>query len=264
VDSSAATPYSGPLSLQTTCAPATLPGNDDCAGAVAIGDALTQTNNLGATNSYVNSTGCPGYFQDVWFAYKATCTGTLAVSVQTAGNTVLAAWNGANCSFSTLSINQCTGGMPPAPLQVAVVINSVYYISVGAVSTFRGQMNLTTKCTGVGPSTAAPSQPMTAAPSPCPDFTNFLGNCSAENFTDNHKCSSSCQTIAASIFTGLNLTTVQHQTCLLALNASENSTWTPAVAVLSARAAVGQSLCRSSGFRLSLSLIWVMALSLVL
>src|SRR5690606_5561915 len=62
--------------------------NDQCSGAITVGDGLTPFSTIGATatggdltpNSCSSPSGANGDTEDVWFVYTATCTGTVTVS----------------------------------------------------------------------------------------------------------------------------------------------------------------------------------------
>jgi hypothetical protein len=73
------------------------PANDDCANAFVVTNGTTAVCNIGATDDGLN-TECGFGFAHVWYAYTATCTGTVTVDVcNPSFDALLAAYSGTAC-----------------------------------------------------------------------------------------------------------------------------------------------------------------------
>ncbi|MGH7150333.1 MAG: GEVED domain-containing protein, partial [Planctomycetota bacterium] len=147
---------SGTFSITVSCAG--VPSNDNCAAAIPVVDGLNGPfDNTGATNSATAAScgygGSPGY-NDVWYSYTATCTGTAFVDTcDTAGgtttlaDTILTAY--AACGGAELSCSEDSCGLLSV-VPFSVTAGQTYRIRVssydsGGLGTFF--LNIT--CGGV-------------------------------------------------------------------------------------------------------------------
>ncbi|MCK4327363.1 MAG: type IV pilin N-terminal domain-containing protein [Candidatus Diapherotrites archaeon] len=76
------------------------PENDECASKTVVTDGGHAFTTTGATTDGTPTASCPGQvYNDVWFAYTATCTGTLTASTcnQADFDTVIVIYEGADC-----------------------------------------------------------------------------------------------------------------------------------------------------------------------
>ncbi|MBI5853603.1 MAG: hypothetical protein HZB39_21555 [Planctomycetes bacterium] len=129
--------------------------NDECSGAVVVVDGANGPfSNVGATNSAPAFT-CGAGGNDVWFVYRATCTGSLAVNTCGSGfDTVLRAFD-ATCtpcgSFTTaMACNDDSCGLQSAITLSGVTMGNTYYFSVGGFAGGTGAFGLNITCTGGG------------------------------------------------------------------------------------------------------------------
>ncbi|MHC4909800.1 MAG: hypothetical protein ACYTF9_08795, partial [Planctomycetota bacterium] len=122
--------------------------NDDCADAVGITDGATAYSTLDATTDGPQHGGCEfdgQTYEDIWFTYQATCTGTLTVTTceQLGGSadydTDLVVYEGVDCGNLVLlgcndddGSNPCGGGPDyHSTVQVQVSAGASYLIRVG-------------------------------------------------------------------------------------------------------------------------------------
>ena len=102
----------GTFTLDVTCAPP--PPNDECGGAIPLVDGLnTGFSTLGASATLFPPGGVCFDYQDVWFSYTASCTGSVTLGVcspatgEFADYTILGAFTG---TCGALDLHQCKGG----------------------------------------------------------------------------------------------------------------------------------------------------------
>jgi len=117
------------------------PANDDCADATAIFDGDTAYSTIDATTDGPQSDDCMfdgQTYHDIWYAYTATCTGTLTVS--TCGTTDydsdLVVYDGTDCAnlgTSLLGCNDDTSGCDgfTSMIGVPVTEGNSYLIRIG-------------------------------------------------------------------------------------------------------------------------------------
>ncbi len=145
----------GSFSITISCSGA--PSNDNCAAAIPIVDGANGPfDNTGATNSPAAAScgygGSPGY-NDVWFSYTATCTGTVFVDTcDTAGgtttlaDTILTAY--AACGGAELSCSEDSCALLSA-IPFNVTSGQTYQIRVSAYANGGlGTFMLTVTCGG--------------------------------------------------------------------------------------------------------------------
>lgn len=112
------------------------PPNDDCANAIHIGDGTVTGSTVGAT---ISSNGCgfAGLTPDVWYAYTAVRTGTLAISTcGSSYDTVVSAYPACG-STNELACNDdappgapCGSGTSDSYVTMAVIGGATYVIRV--------------------------------------------------------------------------------------------------------------------------------------
>ncbi len=144
-----------------------LPANDDCENRTPIEDGQTPFSTLGATTDGISheDQGCQydgQVYNDIWYNYTATCTGTLTVSTcnQADYDTDLAVYDGCACDPFTLLgcndddlIDDC--GQNPdfhSTVLAPVVQDGCYKIRVGGyLAPDEGSGVLTVACVAGGP-----------------------------------------------------------------------------------------------------------------
>ena len=134
------------------------PANDNCAGAVAIGNANTAFNTSSATTSTpALPTTCTdgagsAIYRDVWYRYTASCAGVATASTcgTASFDTRLAVYTGTACPTATTAIacDDNTTGCAANTTSVswAVTAGSTWYVRVGAPANVGGTGTLTTSC----------------------------------------------------------------------------------------------------------------------
>ncbi|HKB15197.1 MAG TPA: hypothetical protein VKF62_03985, partial [Planctomycetota bacterium] len=145
----------GTFSITISCSGP--PSNDNCAAAIPVVDGLNGPfDNTGATNSAAAAScgygGSPGY-DDVWFSYTATCTGTVLVDTcdtnggtTTLDDTLLTAY--ATCGGAELSCSEDSCALLSA-IPFAVTSGQTYRIRVSAYANGGlGTFFLTIACGG--------------------------------------------------------------------------------------------------------------------
>lgn len=144
-------------SLLTVAASLALTGpllaqNDDCAGAIAIGDGLTVGTNTGATDS-VPTGSCGTMGSDVWFQYTASCTGLVTASLCVNGGTadydsVLTVFDGACGALTEIACQD--DGCGPINRQSTInfqgTMGQTYFIAVGGFQGLQGNFTLSMSC----------------------------------------------------------------------------------------------------------------------
>jgi Metallo-peptidase family M12/Reprolysin family propeptide len=152
----------GPGTLNVTCTPIVLPpANDECTGAVFIGNGTFAFDSTDATASPTSlPAGCDegagtAMAKDLWYLYLAPCTGTVSVSTcGTAGfDTRLAAYG--VCPIPSTPVVACddnTAGCTnnTSSMSFTTNVNSLYYIRVGGATT-GGAGSFTVSCTPSAP-----------------------------------------------------------------------------------------------------------------
>ncbi|MCA8973190.1 MAG: hypothetical protein KDC98_00640, partial [Planctomycetes bacterium] len=185
-----------------------VPSNDDCANAVTVSNG---TNGPFCTQGSTTSPAWPGGCvfnggNDVWFSYRATCTGDLIASTCTAArtfDTCIEVFGGSCGSLVSLGCNDDGGGSCGlgSMVQVPVTFGQIYLIRVGGYNSNVGITELVVDCThptdecvtaapisdGVnGPystafaTTSAPAWPSTCVFNPGNDcWFSYRANCTA-------------------------------------------------------------------------------------
>ncbi|MBK7642888.1 MAG: hypothetical protein IPJ19_07530 [Planctomycetes bacterium] len=121
--------------LAFCAAPVFAQGTDNCASATAItGLGSFPVSTFGATDSAQQSGSCPTAHADVWFAWTATATQAVEVSLcgSTSADTVLAVYSGSSCPSSALLLNcnDDTCGLE-STVDFSAVAGQTYMIQVG-------------------------------------------------------------------------------------------------------------------------------------
>jgi len=172
-----------PLSAQAMPdGPEGSPPNDDCFNATVISNGSHPFSNVGATTDGPAHPGLCQYdgqtYQDIWYRYTATCTGTLTASTcgQANYDSDLAVYAGCDCA--SLLLLGCNDDTPSCPgfvtsrVLVPVIANNCYLIRVGAwgAMTPPGTGTLTVSC--------APTPPCVpgAIPNDCCATALAIGN----------------------------------------------------------------------------------------
>ena len=139
-------------------------GSDDCDGAAPIGDGLTAYSTLGATTDGNVHPDCEfdgQTYNDIWFDYIASCTGTLVVTTceDNGGSadydTDLVIYDGLGCIPTDADLLACSdddcspAGLYHSFLQIEVSAGNAYKIRVGGWNDGdQGTGNLLVDCGG--------------------------------------------------------------------------------------------------------------------
>jgi len=139
------------------------PENDNCNGAYELLDGVTPVNNFNATNSGVllpsacTSFGSVTIYNDVWFLYDATCSGTITMSMCPAEggsgtfDTRLAVWSGGCSSLAIVACNDDSCGLQ-SKVTFQATCGETYLVQLGAYGTTGfGSGNLFVGCAGGEP-----------------------------------------------------------------------------------------------------------------
>lgn len=115
------------------------PANDDCNSATALGCAVSNGTNVGATtgpeDSYAPGDICAASLENtVWYSYTATATGTVDVNVSNIGcasgfGLQFGVFTGP-CGGPYTPVGTCVSGNPPPPLSFPAVNGQSYYIVI--------------------------------------------------------------------------------------------------------------------------------------
>ena len=144
----------GTGTLSISCSKAA--GNDECEGATPVGDGDTSFDTTGATTSPLAlDPQCDegfgvAFVKDLWFAYQASCTGTVTVSTCNAASydTRLAVYS--DCNGTLVACNDDAAGCDlTSSLQFSSTAGSTYYIRVGGYAA-GGSGTLSVSCTKGG------------------------------------------------------------------------------------------------------------------
>lgn len=144
----------GTGTLSISCSKAA--GNDECEGATPVGDGDTSFDTTGATTSPLAlDPQCDegfgvAFVKDLWFAYQASCTGTVTVSTCNAASydTRLAVYS--DCIGTLVACNDDAAGCAlTSSLQFSSTAGSTYYIRVGGYAA-GGTGTLSVSCTKGG------------------------------------------------------------------------------------------------------------------
>jgi hypothetical protein len=148
--------YDGPVSgaLSVTCAAApSAPANDNCSGALTVGNGSTAFSTATATTSSpaLPSDCAFGFAKDVWFKYVGTCSA--ATSFSTCGNagfdTVIVIYSGSCSSLQLIGCNDDAGDCSPelaSEITVDTTVGQTYYVRIGGYSGSSGSGALTIEC----------------------------------------------------------------------------------------------------------------------
>ncbi len=127
------------------------PPNDECAGAIAIGD---ETININTTEATTSGIGTHSIGQDVWYCYTAPLTGEATFSLCGSDfDTKIAVWDGCGCPPTTeLAYNDddCYKALQSS-VTVPIVSGNTYLVQVGGYSAGVGNIELVTTSNTVGP-----------------------------------------------------------------------------------------------------------------
>jgi hypothetical protein len=139
---------SGPYLLHVSFSPV----NDACAAATVVGNGATPVCNIGATQDGV-VTGCRTGFSDVWYAYTATCGGTVRVSVCDANfDSVLFAYSVAACPATQTRQVACnddfcgTSGLA-SQISFPAAAGNPFLIRFASFSGTQGSATMSISCT---------------------------------------------------------------------------------------------------------------------
>ncbi len=152
------------------CAPP--PANDDCAGAIAVGEGSFAVSTLGATTD--GPTSCGGSnLNDVWILYTASCSGVITLS--TCGtadfNPQMAIYPGTSAcppdaaSELACDAGSCIGSGEPE-IFIDATAGETYLVQIGGFNGERGDLTLTISC---------PPADCHQAPNPNLTFSGFIG-----------------------------------------------------------------------------------------
>jgi hypothetical protein len=126
--------------------------NDDCAGAIAIGDGLTIGTNTGSTDSAVTGS-CGLMGSDVWYAYTASCTGNVSASLCINGGTadydsVLSVFDGVCGTLTQIGCvdDGCGATNRQSTVNFPAVSGQTYLVAVGGYSGAQGNFTLAMAC----------------------------------------------------------------------------------------------------------------------
>ncbi|MBI1849448.1 MAG: hypothetical protein HYR85_03785 [Planctomycetes bacterium] len=126
------------------------PSNDECTGAIEIGNGMTMGNNIGATTS--SPTGSCGVMgSDVWYSYTATCTGLVRASfcAQYGGmasyDSQIAIFTGDCANLNEIACNDDFCGLQ-SNVVFPVVAGTTYFIAVGGFAGSQGSFTLSIFC----------------------------------------------------------------------------------------------------------------------
>ncbi len=162
--------------LSLLSAAARAQGGDDCASATSIaGTGTFAVSTVGATAGG-NPTPCDALGRDVWFAWTATLSGTVIVSLcgGTPGDAALAVWDGSPfCPGVLLACNDDTCSTQPQ-LSITVTAGTTYYLQISdkGLPEFSGTFTISTGVDTDGDGTpddqdGCPLDPLKIAPGAC-------------------------------------------------------------------------------------------------
>ncbi|MEE9294948.1 MAG: choice-of-anchor B family protein [Phycisphaerae bacterium] len=130
------------------------PPNDDCINKEEIGDGAVHFDTTGATlDGPVAPPPCGSLDSDIWFNYRASCTGTLTASLCGSDfDTVLAIYNGFGCPAVLGNLIDCNDNAcgPQSELTILVTQDQELQIQVGEAGGAQGNGTLTLKCLPLG------------------------------------------------------------------------------------------------------------------
>ena len=132
--------------------------NDECAGAIPIGEGLTSASTSGATTSGAGAPSCGGIFNDVWYVYVPSCTGAAAASFCAADGgsatffAELVAYAGACGSLTEIACGRGLFGTCGTRVSFPVAVGVPVMLRVGGVApSYQGAFQLAVSC-GPAPS----------------------------------------------------------------------------------------------------------------
>lgn len=127
------------------------PPNNECTGALPLGDTAITSVTFGATAGGSASCGNSGASPDVWYTYTATCTGEL--TLDTCGSpmdTVLSVYTGSCGSLTEVACSNDCGGLPctgPAScVTLQVTAGQQFLIRVAGANGQASAFNLQARC----------------------------------------------------------------------------------------------------------------------
>ncbi|MCB9882173.1 MAG: hypothetical protein H6834_10305 [Planctomycetes bacterium] len=132
------------------------PGNDECAGAIALSDGLSLVYGNGGSTTSPEPWSCgPRVTNDVWFSYTATCSGSATVDTcfnpfGTAPDTVMEVYSGACGALVSVGCSDNACGLQ-SRVTWNVIRGLTYYIRVGGVAGQTGPFQLNVQCTAGPP-----------------------------------------------------------------------------------------------------------------
>ena len=127
----------------------TAPPNDDCAGAIAVGNGTPAVtgDNCGALADLVEASCQSNSNKDVWYDYTATCTGTVQMSTEGSAqsDTVLSVYSA--CGGTEIACDDDSGTGTLSLLSFQAVAGTHYKVRVASYSAGCGGYNLNISCT---------------------------------------------------------------------------------------------------------------------
>lgn len=134
----------------TTCWPDPCPPiNENCATAIPITDgtpAIEGTNALASEEDDTEDT-CSWSNKDLWYAYTATCTGTVTVDTEGSGqeNTVLSVWDA--CGGTEIACDDDSGTDSLSYLTFEAIAGRTYQIRLASFAWIGGDFDINIACT---------------------------------------------------------------------------------------------------------------------
>jgi len=130
------------------------PSNNSCASAASVGEGTFSFGNCGATTDGPTACLLFGYDQvgsDIWYRYRAACTGTATVSLcGSLYNTKLAVYNSWACLPGAGTQIACSdnfaGCVPQSQVSFPTVVGNQYLIRIGGNAAAQGRGTLTISC----------------------------------------------------------------------------------------------------------------------
>jgi hypothetical protein len=126
------------------------PINDTCATAIPITDgtpAVVGDNSLASWDDDAEASCQPLSDKDVWYAYTATCTGSVAVDTEGSGqwDTILSVWD--ECGGTEIACDDESGTNSLAALTFEAIAGQTYYIRLASFCGVGGNYHINIACT---------------------------------------------------------------------------------------------------------------------
>ncbi len=145
---------SGSFNLSVSCSGTTGLANDECSGAISVGDGVNGPFSSATATDSAPAWSCSNPGSDVWFVYNASCSGTAQIDVCSATldyDSVIEVFGGSCGSLNLLACDDDTCGFAAGS---QVTINTTqganYFIRVGGWQGATGNFDVSISCTPVG------------------------------------------------------------------------------------------------------------------